>query len=155
MYLFRQQCRPGETGLGFADMAAELAAVLSMAQYDATDFPYQSGALFNCALNEVCSDDAVCIPLSASPLFGKPCPEQSATSGYCGPGLFCIMHMCAVCAEGAVNSARTRACVRGQWTSDAFQLFLLDPLSWSLFFIASLLAAQIGVSAWSTLYFWR
>jgi hypothetical protein len=43
-------CRPGETGLGFADIASELSLALSLAHYDpgVDAFPFQSGALFSC-----------------------------------------------------------------------------------------------------------
>ena len=48
-------CNPGETGLGYSDIASELALALSLANYDpgTQTYQFQAGALFNCEINEV------------------------------------------------------------------------------------------------------
>ena len=141
------QCRPGETGLGFADIAAELSLVLSLANYDPSveAFPFQSGALFSCATNEFCTDAAICAPLVSSPLFGLPCPLEAPSDNWCGPGLHCIAHRCQICSEGAMDITRSRLCLHGIWTSDPWTLATRDPCAWALAGILALLLLQLVV----------
>ncbi len=146
------QCRPGETGLGFADLAAEISLVLSLANYDASvdTFSFAAGALFSCALNEFCNDAAQCVPLTASPLFGLPCPLETPTHGWCGPGLHCIAHVCQICAEGAMDATRLRLCLNGKWTTDAWAISRQDPAMMLALVICAVLCVQLLITLFST-----
>ena len=140
-------CTPGELGLGFTDSVAELDLALALGNYNpgSQAFPYLSGAMFSCALNEYCTDAAVCQNLIKSPLYGQPCPEELPTNGWCGAGLHCISHVCLICEEGTMNSARTRVCLNGQWMNDAWTLALKDPVIIIGLTIVAILGAQLAV----------
>ena len=71
-----------------------------------------------CGINQFCNDNATCQDTLTSPLYNEPCPfEQGGPSstGWCGPGLRCIQHICLPCENGVTDPRDGKYCYDNQW----------------------------------------
>ena len=75
-----------------------------------------------CGANEYCSDEAKCVDIAEHPLLDAPCPYEvggQTRSGWCGPGLKCVLHKCVICTDGEHKDSLNLVCYKGRWVYDS------------------------------------
>lgn len=110
-----------------------------------------------CGINDFCDDNGRCRSAKSSPLYDQPCPyEQGGLTryGWCGPGLRCIGHRCAVCTEGVLDPSDGKRCVNGEWTYSPWVALVYNPSA--VFQLCTLLVLVIYllflvIRTWQTL----
>lgn len=83
-----------------------------------------------CGVNQYCNDDAKCVDISEHPLINAQCPYEvggQTKSGWCGPGLRCVLHRCVVCTTGEHHSSLNLLCHNGQWVYDSPRNSVIHP----------------------------
>eukprot|EP00698_Gefionella_okellyi_P000998 TRINITY_DN10875_c0_g3_i1.p1 TRINITY_DN10875_c0_g3~~TRINITY_DN10875_c0_g3_i1.p1 ORF type:complete len:367 (+),score=37.60 TRINITY_DN10875_c0_g3_i1:69-1169(+) len=101
-----------------------------------------------CGINEYCTDDAACAPVGNQPFNGLPCPFERGgrtATGWCGPGLRCIQHVCRGCEEGVLDPTDGKMCVFGAWTYSRWAQVFYNPPAVILGFLALCVLIQIIV----------